>query len=147
MRRGRAYVTAVLAILICIAAPTATHGVREPINGVITQIHTFLCNNTYLFEINVTSYMVWMVGYSNSVDISIRAIDPLPTTRISATISIDRLSVSRFLGYLKPQEVLHSSVNISLVPALFQIQGGAREVKQAQLSLFFIELRCSYTIP
>lgn len=147
VRRGRAYVTAVLAILICIAAPTATHGVREPINGVITQIHTFLCNNTYLFEINVTSYMVWMVGYSNSVDISIRAIDPLPTTRISATISIDRLSVSRFLGYLKPQEVLHSSVNISLVPALFQIQGGAREVKQAQLSLFFIELRCSYTIP
>lgn len=120
---------------------------REPIKGIIKQTHTFLCNSTYLLEINIAYYMIWALGYSNSINISIRSLDPLPYTRVNANLIIDKLSISKFLGYLEPQGTLNSLINISLAPLFFQIQGGSRELRQAQLNLLFVEPRCSFTIP
>ncbi len=141
------YAIAILAILIYSTAPVITYAIREPIKGIVTQTHTFLCNNLYLLEINVTFYMTWVMGYSNNINISVKAIDPLPPTRITVDIVVDKVSISKFLGYLEPQEILYSSINVLLAPPLFQIQGGAREVKEAQLNFLFIEPRCAFTIP
>lgn len=126
---------------------TFVHTSREPIRGIVTQTYAFMCNNTYLLEINITYHMVWILGYSNSLNISIKPIDPLPHTRVKAYLTVDKFSISKFLGYLMPQGMLNSSISLILAPPLLQMQGGTREIKQAQITILFIEPRCTFTAP
>lgn len=137
----------VLAVLILTNLPGTIYGEAEPANGVVTQTHTFLCNDAYLFEVNTSFRALWIVGYRNTVNVSIRAIDPVPSTRVTATLSVDGLTVSEFLGRLESHAVLSSSLGVVLTPPLFQVPSGAREVKQARLTLLLIEPKCTFAVP
>lgn len=137
----------ILLIITCIAV-SVHYAEQKPIDRITRNTLVIACDaggSMHLFEVNISYYTTWFVDYVNPVNISIRPLSVLdkPLT-VVASATLDKITSSKFLGYLQGADILYSSIEIPITSSTIHVSA-EREIRELRLTFNITEIRCRHS--